>query len=125
MKRFVYSLVFGVAAVLALPSVAKGEQLFIVAADNSFLGVVNNNQFHRDSICNQFGKYGSEFSSVSIFNKFGNYGGEFSPNGAYNPNARKPPMLVSNGEFLGFITKNRNVPHRVDPDILRVEICEQ
>jgi len=120
MKRVIVGLVASIAALL--PSVALA-QVTVMGHDSSFLGVVDSNAYSNESICNQFGTYGSEFGET-IFNKFGTYGGEFSPNGAYNSNAKKPPILVdANGNFVGFVTKNRKLPHRYDPDILLVEVC--
>ncbi len=122
MKRFIRALIVSIVALL--PSAAMA-QVTIMGYDNTFLGVVDNNAYNNDSICNQFGNYGSEFADT-IFNKFGTYGGEHSPNGAYNPNAQKPPILIDeSGNFVGFVSKNRRLPQRYDPDILRVQICEK
>jgi hypothetical protein len=40
--------------------------LALVAADGQFLGTISSNAFDSDSVCNQFGRYGSQFSSTSI-----------------------------------------------------------
>ena len=43
----------------------------------SFLGKIVN-EFAKDSIFNEYNKYGSKFGAASIFNEFGRFGGKFS-----------------------------------------------
>lgn len=113
------SLLVAASPVLAKP-VVMGE-------GNTYLGDFNNNNYDSNSICNEFGQYGSEFQMNSIFNKFGPNGGEFSRNGAYNPSANKPPVIVDNGRLMGVITKNTRdfkPEFIVDPDYLKNVVCK-
>lgn len=128
-KLFVTAVTFGLAllsgSVLAQKADASKVFMEIMAADNAFLGVLDSNANNPESICSKYGNHGNEYSSSSIFQKYGNYGSEFSDISAYNRNARKPPILVFNGQFMGYVTKNRNLQGAIDPEIMRVKICEQ
>jgi len=79
----------------------------IIAQDdkNTFLGKIDN-EFAKDSIFNEFSKYGSEFNAESIFNEFGKFGGEFSNLSPFNAFASKPPMIVKDGKIIGYLTAN-------------------
>lgn len=120
MNKFISSVVISGLAVL-LPTAAFAQAI-VVSQDGTFLGVVSSNSYNSNSICNEFGRFGSPFGNT-IFNKFGTYGGEYSPTGAYNTIARKPPLLVKDNQVVGVISKNRNFENRIDPDLLLVEVC--
>ncbi len=51
------------------------------------------------------------------------YGGEYYPTGAYNRNADQPPVLLVNGQFGGYVTKNPRIRDRIDPDFLYYQVC--
>ncbi len=91
----------------------------VVASDGQFLGVLTQNEFNSDSILNEFGRYGGEFSRTSIFNEFGRYGGEFSSLSPFNEFTSTPPTIISSqGEFLGYLTKNQFKAPAVDPQVV-------
>jgi hypothetical protein len=60
-----------------------------------FLGCLTCNEFARESVFNQFGPYGSRFSSTSIWNHFSQYGSQFSTNSACNEFATNPPRVIN------------------------------
>lgn len=93
--------------------------MLIFAQDGKFLGEINSNRFAQNSIANQYGPYGSSYSSTSIFNSFGTYGGQFSAQSPFNPFASSPPVLVSNGTALAFVTTNGAKTPRVDPNAIK------
>ena len=77
---------------------------------DKFLGCLDCNWSDSDSICNKFGKYGSQFSDDSIFNEFGVYGNRFnssSPWNKYSSSDLVPIAVYRQGEFYGFFTINR------------------
>ncbi|MBD1931455.1 MULTISPECIES: hypothetical protein [Cyanophyceae] len=95
---------------------------YILGADEQELGVVSSNQYATESICNQYGKYGSRHSSTSVWNKYGQYGSPYSTIGAYNPRGNKPPLIVfEGGAFI--LSKNPNIAKRIDPDYLFAVLC--
>ena len=95
------------------------EGCIVVANDGQPLGMITTNSLVPNSLLNEFGKYGSEFSPTSIFNQFGKYGGEFSPLSPYNEFTRTPPqILTSNGAFVANLTKNFFLPSAIDPKLL-------
>lgn len=104
--------------------VAAIAQTIIVSADGDYLGQVSSNRYGSDSICNEYGTFGSPYGN-GIFNKYGTHGGEYSATGAYNRMAQNPPALIENGKIVGFITKNGNIRGRIDPDVLRAYVCDQ
>lgn len=93
--------------------------LRIVAADGTYLGLATSDQFGADSVCNEFGTYGSKFQTNSIFNEFGTYGSEFQTQSAYSQFTSTPPALVCPGPntIIGYVTKGLKAP-AVDPDNL-------
>ena len=97
--------------------VLQGES-FIEAADGTFLGKLTSNRFDQESIFNQFGPYGSEYSQTSVFNKFSNYGNQFSNLSPFNNFTHTPPKLYVRGKFVAYLTVNSMLSPRVDPDDL-------
>jgi len=102
-------------------SVSQARQIegesFIEAGDGTFLGKLNPNQIDEDSIFNQFGPYGNEFSQQSIFNTFSQYGGnQFSHLSPYNAFSSNPPKIYINGHFVAYLTVKTDIQPRVDPD---------
>ena len=94
------------------------RESYIEGGDGTFLGKLNPNRFDQESIFNTFGMYGSKFSPDSIFNRFSTYGNQFNSLSPYNQFSTNPPKLYLNGEFVGFLTKNKTMRPRVDPDEL-------
>lgn len=70
-----------------------------------FLGCLNCNELDSNSIKNEFGNYGSEFSAISMRNTFSNYGSEFSNVSPCNEFASSPPFAVTkSGKYLGIFS---------------------
>jgi hypothetical protein len=95
------------------------HESFIVADDGTYLGSLDPNSFDTDSIFNQFGPYGSQFSQTSIFNQFCPYGGQFSHLSPFNQFTQTPPKVYVNGQFSGYLTVNQLLNPRVDPKRIR------
>jgi len=96
----------------------RGES-FIEAADKTFLGSLNPNNFDKNSIFNEFGPYGSQFSPTSIFNQFGTYGSQFSQQSPFNQFSNSGPTIYLQGKVIGTLTKNSFITPRIDPDELK------
>jgi hypothetical protein len=74
----------------------------------TFLGCANCSKFEGDSICNQFGRFGSEFQGDSIWNMFGTYGSKFNASSPWNQFSQGSVAIVDrNGGFYGFLTANK------------------
>ncbi len=116
-------------ATVSLPpqQLAQGDNapLQVVGRDHTFLGVVSNNQYESQSICNQYGSFGSPYSQTSVWNKYGKYGGAYSDMGAYNSNAQKPPIVIQNGQPVAVLTKNLRLQGAYDPDVFFQKVCGQ
>jgi hypothetical protein len=70
-----------------------------------YIGSIANN-FNINSIANEFG-WGSKFKLNSIMNNFGSFGSKFSSYSAFNELASNPPIIINrNHEFVGYLTIN-------------------
>ena len=58
-----------------------------------YLGNLNSNPFDPNSVSNEFGRYGSEFSQDSINNEFGPYGSPFGEHSVNNPYSTGPAII--------------------------------
>jgi|TARA_R100000049_G_C1933052_1_gene76897 hypothetical protein len=91
----------------------------IVSQDGTFLGRLTS-EADRDSVFNEFGPYGSEFSDTSIWNEFGQYGGEFSEYSPFNEFAAHPPLLIIGGHPAAHLSVSEIGASAVHPyDLMR------
>jgi len=90
----------------------------LLANEGTYLGKVSSNPFESESICNEFGTYGSEFASKSVRNEFGSYGSPFASQSAYNEFTSTPPRIIYQGGVVGYLTKNEFLRGALDPDLL-------
>jgi hypothetical protein len=82
--------------------------LFGGEGHRTYLGCLNCSTFDNDSVQNQFGDFGSKYSSTSIFNRFGDFGSRYSNFSACNPYASDPPVIVDGaGRYYGRLTLNK------------------
>lgn len=96
---------------------------YIVAADEQELGVISSDQYASESICNQYGSFGSPYSATSVWNRYGEYGSPYSNMSAYNPRANTPPLILFEGGAV-FLSKNPKLPNRIDPGVLFGVLCK-
>jgi hypothetical protein len=89
--------------------------LFAQDNNNTFLGKLTTNKYDSDSIFNEFGTYGSKYSSTSIWNEYGTFGSKYSTYSAFNPYSTVPPMMVQNGEVIGYLTVNKYLADGFSP----------
>lgn len=96
--------------------VAKSTELYLYSNDGkTYLGKLTSNKYDSESIYNEFGDYGSKFSSKSIFNEFSDYGSSVSDKSAFNKFASKPPMIISGGKIVGYLTTNSSIDGAISP----------
>ena len=73
-----------------------------------YIGCLTCNSFHLESVCNQFGSYGSQFASLSIWNQFGLYGSQFATSSPWNQFSSGGPKIIgSDNLFYGYFTTNQ------------------
>lgn len=105
------SLVSAVASVtVSAIAIPQALQLLLYGgADGvTYLGCLTCNQFHLESVCNQFGTYGSQFAANSIWNQFGTYGSQFSSYSPWNQFSSSGPAIYGTDTlFYGYFTVNR------------------
>ena len=107
-----------VAFFVVLSSTANAQELLLFGGTGHdvFLGCFNCNEYSSESICNEFGA-GSAFKSDSIFNEFGQFGSEFSSSSPWNEfsSSNDVPVLVDRqGGFYGYFTINEFRSDAVD-----------
>ena len=44
----------------------RRQESFLLAQDGQFLGMLSSNKYQSDSVMNEYGSYGSKYSSTSI-----------------------------------------------------------
>ncbi len=83
-----------------------------------FIGCLNCNQFDKNSIWNELGKYGNKLSSKSIWNSYGTFGSEYSSYSPWNKYYTAPPIVVDpQGNFYGYFTLNEHKSKRAEFDL--------
>ena len=83
------------------------QDLLLFSDDDTFLGCLNCSEYSAESICNEYGTYGSEYSAESIWNEFGTYGSEYSSESPWNEFSSNGPKIVDkNGNYYGRFSIN-------------------
>ncbi|MNI66459.1 hypothetical protein D3C73_1220220 [compost metagenome] len=97
----------------------SGADILLYSNDGkTFLGNISTNTYAADSIFNEYGIYGSKYSATSISNEYSIYGGPYSDESAFNKFATKPPILVYNGQTIGYVTINTTILNGISPAAL-------
>lgn len=90
----------------------------IVAGDGTFLGRIES-EHKSKSILNGYGSFGSEYSATSIWNENGKYGSQYSRLSAFNEMASDPPMIIKDGEVIGYLTLNKSKRGSLNPFVTK------
>src|SRR5690606_12091608 len=103
-----------VSALLVMSSSAYADLLLFGGKGHDvFLGCVDCSSYDSDSICNEYGQYGSEYRDT-IWNADRDYGSEYrdtSPWNEYTTSKSVPVLVSKKGDFYGYFTINE---HRGD-----------
>jgi hypothetical protein len=92
----------------------KGSKIYAQDINRTFLGCIDNECIY-DSVFNEVGPYGSDCSPKSIWSEVGSFGSDVSFYSPYNAITLTPPMIVKNGQIIGFLTVNPSVEGRLSP----------
>lgn len=95
---------------------AGANDLYLVAEDGQYLGRLTSNTFDTNSIANEYGPYGSQYSSTSIFNEYGQYGSQYSHLSPRNPYTTTPPRLFLRGQLNARVSDNPYLEPRIPFD---------
>lgn len=108
---FLLSLLICSSAFAQKPIIFGRELMIFGGPDHDeFLGCLKCGEFNLKSICNEFGRYGSEFSSKGVFNEFSRFGSQFSlssPWNEYSTSDSVPVIVDKDGRFYGHFTINK------------------
>lgn len=101
---------------IAVKVMYRYQDAKVISAERrpKYLGTISN-EFDIDSIFNKYGLYGSRYSVDSIWNQFGQYGSEFSLYSPFNEFSINPPIIMKDGEVVGWLTTNKSISDAVDP----------
>lgn len=81
----------------------------------TYLGKLTSDKYDSESVFNTYGTYGSEYSVDSIWNTYGTYGSKYSADSAFNDYAIDPPIIILNGEIVGYLTANKYASGAISP----------
>ena len=85
---------------------AHAKDLYLFAdqsREHVFLGCFTCSPYSMDSIWNNYGNFGSEYSNYSPWNRYAN---------------RAPVLVDKQGSFYGYFTCNPHAPKRVKKDLM-------
>lgn len=102
--------------------IVKGARLIAQDDKNTFLGKITNS-YDSESIFNDYGTYGSEYSSTSIWNEYATFGSEYSSYSPHNSYTSTPPMIIKNGELLGYLSANKSLRSSISANLLKA-LCK-
>ena len=115
MKRILLLCVLLVVVLIPTSNIRAGNLTWLDVDGMSIFGYNYNeyiyigsiaNKFSSESIANDFG-WGSKFKLHSIMNEFGRFGSKFSSYSAFNSFATTPPIIINkNNEFVCYLTVN-------------------
>ena len=81
--------------------------LLLFSDDDKYLGCLDCSKYNNDSICNEYGTYGSKYNSNSIWNTYGTYGNPYSSYSPWNSYTSSSPKIVDRqGNFYGRFSIN-------------------
>ena len=99
-------------------SLLKGALIFAQDDKQTYLGKIDN-KFNSESIFNEYGTYGSKYSTDSIWNEYSNFGSKYSSYSPFNDYSSSPPMIVKNGQIIGYLTTNKYITGGISPHTLK------
>jgi len=112
----------GAAGAQEICGILDGSVIIAQDSKNTFLGKVTSSH-DSQSIFNEFGTYGNEFSSKSIWNEFSTFGNEFNSNSPFNEFSSRPPLLIKNRKIIGYLSANRSIKSSISPNLLKA-LCK-
>ena len=86
---------------------------YLQARNGQYLGKITSDGYDNASMLNEYGPYGSPYSTTSIFNEYSDYGSPYGTNSVNNPYCSAPPQLVVGGRPIGSVTVNPYVPDQL------------
>ena len=99
-------------------NILRGANIYGQDAMNTYLGRITAKD-DPDSIFNTKGTFGSEFSPNSIWNRQGHFGEAFSPYSPLDRYSRTPPMIIKDGEVIGYVTETGYFQGGITLEMLR------
>lgn len=112
---------------LALPLAVFGTGPLLIFGGNGhkeFLGCLNCNEYHPDSVWNSFSRFGFE-NDFGVWNPYGEFANPFSPRSICNEFSTDPPVIVDrSGTFYGRLTVNEFAPASICGRPRTADLCK-
>lgn len=97
----------GLAAVSARAQSPKALLLFGGKDHKTFLGCLNCMHTSPLSVCNEYGKFGSEYNIASIWDEYGDFGSSYSVDSPWDSYSTDAPIIVDkDGNSYGYFSVN-------------------
>jgi hypothetical protein len=96
----------------------QGALIFAQDNKKTYLGKIEN-KYNSESIFNEYGSYGGKYCSDSIWNEYSTFGNKYSTYSPFNNYCSSPPMIVKNGQIIGYLTTNDYITGGISPHILK------
>jgi hypothetical protein len=90
------------------------EGLYLLAANDQYLGEITENSTDQGSLSNPYGPYGSPYSPTSIFNEYSEYGSSYGNQSIRNPYCSTPPSVYRAGRRIAPVSSNPYIHDRID-----------
>lgn len=116
----VFLLLFGAASARAneVCTIVGGAKLVAQDDENTFLGEISD-RYSSNSIFNEYGTYGSKYNTDSIWNEYGEFGSEYASYSPFNDYTSTPPMIIKEGNVIGYLTTNKSISSSITPNMLK------
>jgi hypothetical protein len=93
--------------VLILVPTASLADLLLFSEDDTFHGCLDCSTYQNDSVCNEYGSFGSKYNNDSIWNKYG-IGSKYNDNSPFNKYGTGLKIVDRNGHFYGYMSMSYN-----------------
>ena len=98
--------------------ILKGASVFAQDSKQTYLGKIENN-YNSESIFNEYGTYGNKYSYKSIWNEYSTFGNKYNIYSPFNEYSASPPIIVKNGQIIGYLTTNDYIKGGISPHTLK------
>ena len=113
---------FAVSVPADLCSTLSGAVIIAQDSKNTFLGKISSSS-DPQSIFNEYGTYGNEFSASSIWNEFSEFGNEFNSLSPFNEYSSRPPMVIKSRKIIAYLSTNSSIGGAISPNLLKA-VCK-
>ena len=105
-KRFCLALGWGILVSTNAVAQSAALLLFDGKTGTEFAGCLNCSKYDDASVCNKYGKFGSQYSDLSIWNRYGRFGSKYQTNSPWNKYGDGLRIVDPAGNCYGLFTSS-------------------